>query len=242
MTRGGALALIAVAALLAVVLLLLGTVAAGLDASIYLAIRGTGPLPPGPAVLREAVRDVTALSSNTVVSLIATVSAGALFFGGRRREALYLVATVVVGSLLVYVLKELLARPRPDLAAHAQYVVTLSFPSGHASKSVLLYGSLAVVVAEVTRSRVLRGIAAATAALLALAIGYSRIYLGVHWPSDVVAGWLLGLVCVLGMWWILRQRERRRAGATRPAGSSFERGLRSVLPVFAPGARHQRGR
>lgn len=102
-----------------------------------------------------------------------------------RQRALWLLLTVIGGTLLNLALKQVFAAPRPDLLPHLDIVNTYSFPSGHSAGNMMIFGALAMLVAH-------RRAYVAAAAMIAL-IGISRVWLGVHWPSDVTAGWIEGL-------------------------------------------------
>jgi undecaprenyl-diphosphatase len=169
-----------------------------IDRQVYLAIRGGGPEPPGPEKLVEVVRDLSALGGVAITGGVALVAVAALYLGGLRREALFLVATILTGVVAAWLLKEIIARPRPDLHEPFLHVTEHSFPSGHASRSALVFLGVATVIAGMVRLRSLRVFAVLMAVALMLAAGISRVYLGAHWPTDVLAGWLFGSVWVLG--------------------------------------------
>lgn len=168
--------------------------------------------PIGPRWLEEAMRDVTALGGFTVLTLITVTAVVALARAGRARQA-GVVAMVVIGAELSSdLLKLAYARPRPDLVPHGSYVYSNSFPSGHSTISVATYFVLAIVLAGLVQRRRSRAMIHAVATLLILSIGFSRVYLGVHWPTDVLAGWALGATwAVVG--WFLLSREPARAAA-----------------------------
>lgn len=123
------------------------------------------------------------------VTLGATALAAAInWLSGRRRSALWLAVTVSGGRLLVDSLKLAMERPRPAFEPYAVPVSSFSFPSGHAANTMVAFGALALIAVPVR----FRGWALAAAIALSLAIGATRPLLGVHWPSDVLAGWLIG--------------------------------------------------
>ncbi len=114
------------------------------------------------------------------------------------------------GTLVSVVLKDQFDRPRPQLVPHETQVFTASFPSGHSAMSALFLLTLGAAVAAAQRRRTATVYMVAVAAALALLIGASRVYLGVHWPTDVLAGWTFGIAWAAGGWWIYRFRQRRR--------------------------------
>lgn len=146
-----------------------------------------------PALLPVA-RVFTFLGEPTVLIGAGVVCALWLWHLGHRHLPLALVAIVGLGRALSEAQKLWIARVRPDLEPHLVVVKTSSFPSGHATSSMIFYLSLALVLTAGTRWRHLAAIAAI---LLSLLIGASRVMLGVHWPSDVIGGWAFGMLWVL---------------------------------------------
>lgn len=154
----------------------------------------------GPPWLEGFAHDVTTLGDIGVLGLIVLVATGFLACAGRRRTALFVVGATGGGALASTLLKLAFARPRPDLVPHATEVTTASFPSGHAMVSAVVYLTLAALLARLVAAPRLKAYIIGVAVVLTLLIGTSRIYLGVHWPSDVLAGWAAGaawaLVCL----------------------------------------------
>jgi undecaprenyl-diphosphatase len=130
------------------------------------------------------------------------------------RHAVFVTLASAGGWVLNALLKELFERPRPDVVPHLREVATLSFPSGHALTSAAVYLTLGALVMEMTRSRLGKIYCMAVAMLATALIGASRVYLGVHYPTDVLAGWLIGLSWALLCWMVERAVERR-AGLKR---------------------------
>ena len=165
-----------------------------IDRVVLLAFRVAGHLdiPVGPRWLRESARDITALGGFTVLSLVAAAAIAWLVGRGRRAEATVFAATVVLAQAASEVLKHLIDRPRPDLVPQHDLVYSSSFPSGHALMAPVVYLTLAVVLTagEAPPAEMLWPLCAAA---LVVAIGVSRVYLGVHWPTDVLGGWALGV-------------------------------------------------
>lgn len=146
-----------------------------------------------------AMRFITLLGSSLFVSIATISGCLALWVTGRRRKALLIAVTVIGGSLLMWVLKVSFHRQRPQPFFDTQLPASYSFPSGHALLSFSLFGAGAVLFSADQKKRWVRVATWTFAAVLVVAIGYSRIYLGVHYPSDVLAGYLGALVWVLGV-------------------------------------------
>ena len=159
--------------------------------------------PIGPRWLEEMVRDVSALGSTFVLTFAVVVAAGYLWVIGARHKAAFLVLAVSLGTLLNRLLKLAVGRPRPDVVPHATYVSNESFPSGHAANSAIVYLLLGIMLARVEASYAAKVFIFAVCVVTTLLVGLSRIYLGVHWPSDVIAGWLLGALWALLCWYAL---------------------------------------
>jgi undecaprenyl-diphosphatase len=157
--------------------------------------------PWGPDWFQEAVRDVTGLGSFTVLGFILIVTVLYFAMAGRSRTAIFVGFSVVGGTILSTALKELFDRPRPDMAEAAR-VFTASFPSGHATMSAVVFLTLGLLLAEASSRHRLRAFFIGLGVFMTVAIGLSRVYLGVHYPTDVIAGWALGaawsLVCWVG--------------------------------------------
>lgn len=178
-----------------------------IDRQLLLAMRNpvdsTDPL--GPEWVEEMGRDFTALGG---VAVLLTVTAGAVGFLALQRKwsAASFLLVAVVGALLVSLgLKQFFERPRPELVPHGSHVYTASFPSGHAMMAASTYLTIGALLARVHRERLLKLYFVFLATILMLLVGISRVYLGVHWPSDVLAGWTFGaswaLVCWLVAYW-----------------------------------------
>lgn len=212
-----ALATGGVAGLLLVFVLVAGWVADGtttsIDHQIMVAFRTPGDMadPIGPKWLESAVRDVTALGSTVVLSFLVLSVAVFLWLTGQARTALFVLAGTISGTTLSSLLKLAFARPRPELVPHQVEVYTASFPSGHALMSAVVYLTLGVLVARTQTDTTVRAFIMGLAVFLALAVGLSRVYLGVHWPSDVLAGWCLGGLWATFCWLVARSELATRA-------------------------------
>jgi undecaprenyl-diphosphatase len=176
-----------------------------LDERILLAFRAPGnPADPlGSHSFQEAMRDITALGGFTVLTLVTVVAAIAFLLHGKVRHALTLVVTVLVAQAGSEGLKQLYGRPRPELVPHGVSVYSASFPSGHSMLSAAVYLTLAVLVASLEPRRATKALVFVTAVVVMAAVGISRIYLAVHWPSDVLAGWCGGAACAFLAWSVL---------------------------------------
>jgi undecaprenyl-diphosphatase len=181
------------------------------DTRVLLLMRSPGDHadPVGPAWLEELGRDFTALGGIAVLSLITIAAAGFLALERKYRAVLLIVAAVVGGLILSTVLKQLFARPRPDLVPHGSAVYTASFPSGHSMMSAITYLTLGALLARVQTRKRLKAYLLCLAIILTVLVGVSRVYLGVHWPTDVLAGWTVGAVWALLCWLVVRWLQDR---------------------------------
>ncbi|MDQ0463072.1 undecaprenyl-diphosphatase [Caulobacter ginsengisoli] len=181
------------------------------DRQLLLLLRTPGhPADPiGPHWFEESMRDVTALGGFTVLTLLTVVAASVLLFYGKAKQAVVFVGTVLAAEISSDLLKLVYDRARPDLVPHGSYVYSHSFPSGHSTVSAAAYLTLVSVIASLDPHRHAKAFLFAIAGLVVLSIGFSRVYLGVHWPSDVLAGWALGAAWALAArlvlgWWLRR--------------------------------------
>lgn len=186
------------------------------DAAILQALRTPGDLsqPIGPAWLTYAMTDITALGGYTVLTLFSTLSGLYLIVRGQMQSALLLLGAITTGSLLVLMLKLGIDRPRPELVTHLTHVDSPSFPSGHATSATLVYLSLGLLLSEAQNRKRDKVFFLASALFIAALIGISRVYLGVHWPSDVIAGWGLGAAWAVSWWLVVRILRKWRAVGT----------------------------
>ncbi len=170
-----------------------------IDQGILLALRAQGehPAPIGPAWVQAMARDVTAMGSAVVLGTATATVAGLLCLAGQARTALFVVLSTLSGTLTMLLLKQGFDRPRPSLLTQGDLAMAASFPSGHAMVSTLVYLTLAALLTRLLPTRALKLYVLAVALLLSVAIGLSRIYLGMHWPTDVMAGWAAGAAWAL---------------------------------------------
>lgn len=162
----------------------------------------------GPAWLREPMLDITALGSPVVLTLMVI---GVIGFMRLQRQfgaiVLTLVATIT-GKLVMEILKYFMDRDRPTVVPHLRDVTDHSFPSGHAMLSAIVYLTLGILLTQVVPGRAAKLYCLLCAMVLTFLVGISRIYLGVHYPTDVLAGWMAGIGWALG-WWLIAQYLRR---------------------------------
>jgi undecaprenyl-diphosphatase len=183
------------------------------DEWLIIALRNPGDLadPIGPAWLEEMMRDFTAMGSTGVLTLMVLAIAGFLAMTRKAHAALFVLVSVAGGVLVSQTLKWAYARPRPDLVPHGAEVFSASFPSGHSMMSAIVYLTLGALLARTQPDRAVKAYVLVVAVILTVLVGVSRVYLGVHWPTDVLAGWALGglwaLVCLLVMLWLQSQGE-----------------------------------
>ena len=182
------------------------------DTEILLAFRHAGQpdSPIGPLWLQGAVRDITALGSSAVLILITTATIVYLLLIRRPATALFIFIAVAGGQVLSSLLKLEVDRPRPDLVSHLVDETSLSFPSGHAMLSAVTYLTLGSLAARFLPDRRTKIFALGLAVLITLLVGLSRVYLGVHWPSDVLAGWCAGFAWAMLCWLAARLLQRRK--------------------------------
>lgn len=185
------------------------------DTEILLAFRQAGhpDVPLGPLWVQGAMRDITSLGSSTVLVLIVAAVIVYLLLIRRPMTALFTFTAVAGGQLLSTLLKAEIDRPRPDLVSHLVNETSLSFPSGHAMVSAVTYLTLGSLAARFLPGRTTKIFVLCLAVLTTLLVGVSRVYLGVHWPSDVLAGWCAGFAWAMQCWLAARLLQRRHAVA-----------------------------
>ncbi len=190
-----------------------------IDRALLLALRSsTDPADPlGGRVVEEMGRDVTALGGMTVLTLLTLGVLGYLLLIHKPLAALFVAVSVLGALALSSGLKDLFERPRPDLVTRLSYVVTSSFPSGHSMLSASVYLTLGALLARMQANLVVKAYILLWAAFLACLVGLSRVYVGVHWPSDVLAGWSAGAAWAAACWLVAGVLQRR--GRVEPPAS-----------------------
>jgi undecaprenyl-diphosphatase len=163
----------------------------------------------GPDLLAEVALEITALGSNAVLALVTGAVVGYLWLR-RKRRAMWLVLGSVAGGALVSTLLKLgFHRPRPDLVPHLTPIRTASFPSGHAMLAAVVWITLGALLASLEESRRLKIYILSVALVVTLLVGLTRVFLGVHYPTDVLAGWSAGLSWAIVCWVVSHWLQRR---------------------------------
>ena len=180
------------------------------DRAIIVGLRQWG----GPSWLPKAAADITALGGGVVLTVVVAVVVGFLLMQQLWLTAAATAMACLTGGWAVDLVKGQVLRARPELVSHLVDASGYSLPSGHATSSAVAYLTLAALAGQVTPDRAARRYLLVVAVLLVGAIGCSRVYLGVHWPSDVLAGWSFGTLWALG-WWTATARARIAVGGER---------------------------
>ncbi|MHC1764181.1 MAG: phosphatase PAP2 family protein [Verrucomicrobiia bacterium] len=181
------------------------------DRTVLLALRNPDDLadPIGPQWVEELGRDMSAFGGVGAIFLLSAAAVGFLLLQGRYRTAVFLMVAVGGGFFLSLGLKMAFDRPRPDLVPHGSYVRMTSFPSGHSMNSAVAYLTLGALMARVQPKRRLKAYLLLMAFAATGLVGVSRVYLGVHWPTDVLSGWTAGCLWALICWETARRLQFR---------------------------------
>jgi undecaprenyl-diphosphatase len=191
------------------------------DNAILLAFRVPGHLatPVGPRWLSQSAIDISALGGFTFIWLFTLVAAGFFALTRRWRALVIFLAAIGGASVLDSLLKISFHRARPEIVPHLTYVTNASFPSGHAMISAATYLTVGAMLARTQPSMRVRVYLLGVFIVMTLMIGMSRLYLGVHWPSDVFAGWCAGAAWAL-LFWVIAENTRApksQGGSAAPA-------------------------
>jgi undecaprenyl-diphosphatase len=181
------------------------------DRRLLLAMRHPGDLSPiGSRSVQETARDFTSLGGTAVLALVTLATMGFLALDGKKHMALFTCASVAGGMVMSNLLKDVFQRPRPEIVPHIVYASNTSFPSGHSMLSAVTYLTLGALLARSHKRKALKAYFLLIATLLTLMVGITRIYLGVHWPTDVLAGWIAGAVWALLCWLVAGWLQSRK--------------------------------
>lgn len=175
---------------------------------------------PGPAQLEEFMRDCTAFGGSYVLILVTVAVGGFLLIRRERHALLFLLAAVGGAFFLSLSMKYFFDRPRPTILEHRSHTLTTSFPSGHSMLSAAVWLTLGVMLSRLEKSRYVKAYFIVIAILISFLTGISRVYLGVHWPTDVLAGWMAGTVWALMCFFVMRYFQHR--GKIEPPTSTGE--------------------
>lgn len=194
----------------------------------------------GPPWLHEMGRDVTALGGFAALTLVIVVTAGFLWQQHKHHMVWLLLAASGGGLLLSTALKYLISRPRPDFVPHLSEVYTSSFPSGHSMLSAVVYLTLGTLLARSVPGRGTKIYCMAVAIFLTFIVGLSRVYMGVHYPTDVLAGWTAGLGWALGCWTVSAYLQRL-GKVEQPIEDKRSGDPRGAVPATDPATVTRRG-
>ena len=180
------------------------------DRRLLLALRNAADpaMPWGPPWVQEMARDFTALGGVAVLTLMTFAVMGYLLLARKRHAAVAVFVAVAGGLILSTLLKLGFDRARPDLVPHGSLVATASFPSGHSMMAAVTYLTLGALLARVEASIRIKFYLLSIAVFLTMLVGVSRVYLGVHWPTDVAAGWAVGAAWALFCSLVMRRLQR----------------------------------
>jgi undecaprenyl-diphosphatase len=177
------------------------------DRAILLGMRepGNAEDPIGPKWMEETGRDLTALGGFTILTCLTVASIGMMLLLGKPRLAMVTAIAILGGMMASDLLKQTFARTRPDLVPHGMVVTSASFPSGHSMMAAVVYLTLGVLLARTQPNKWVRVYLIGISTVITVLVGISRVYLGVHWPTDVLGGWILGVVWAL-LFWVITTR------------------------------------
>ena len=180
------------------------------DNQILLAFRDEQGLPVGPKWLVQVIADLSALGSAVIATSIVVIATAYLALAHRRRHAMMVAICGMGAPAVMELLKQFHERPRPSVVTPVDPTIGLSFPSGHTLAATAIYLTLGVLIASAADQRRIKIFVMAVAVLLAFLVGFTRVYLGAHYPTDVVGGWMVGLAWALFCGGIARLLGLRR--------------------------------
>lgn len=154
------------------------------------------------------MRDCTAFGGMLMLALVTTAVAFYLVLRKQYHALVFLLSAVVGAAVLSMLLKGMFQRERPDILVHRSHTMTTSFPSGHAMLSAAVWLTLGVLLSRLERSRYVKAYFILLGVFISFLVGISRVWLGVHWPSDVLAGWMAGTFWALFCWFVLRYLQQ----------------------------------
>lgn len=186
--------------------------------------------PIWPSWTVEAARDLTGLGGATVLTLVTLLVLGYLFLRRAHSAALLVLGATFGGFLLSTGLKQFIDRPRPAIIPHLAPAVSASFPSGHSMLSSVVYLTLGALLARTVARRRERIYLIGVSLLLTFLIGFSRVYLGVHYPTDVLGGWTAGTAWALLCWCVAYTLQQR--GQVKRANELYHGDEESTPPSF----------
>ena len=177
------------------------------DTKILRALRSSADpsKPIGPEWIESTLLDLTAIGGPSILLLVVFAVVGFLLLQTRYRTALFVWVASISGEFVNIALKHAFNRPRPAIVPHLRVVFSTSFPSGHAMESAIVYLTLGAILMRAAESRLTKIYIFATAVLLTALVGISRVFLGVHYPTDVIGGWIIGFMWA-SICWLVAQR------------------------------------
>jgi undecaprenyl-diphosphatase len=184
-----------------------------LDTKILVSLRKADDpaRPVGPAWLETAMLDLTAIGGPTVLGLVVLSVVGFLALQGRDRTALVVLITAASGEVANIAMKNVFLRPRPTVVPHLRDVASTSFPSGHAMESAIIYLTLGAMLMRLAERRATKLYCIGMAIFVTFLVGVSRVYLGVHYPTDVIGGWIFGFLWA-SLCWLVSPRFEEQTG------------------------------
>ena len=194
-----------------------------LDTKILVSLRKADDpsRPIGPAWVETALLDLTAIGGPTVLGLVVLSVVGFLALQGRSRTALVVLITAASGEVANIAMKSVFLRPRPTVVPHLRDIASTSFPSGHAMESAIIYLTLGAMLMRLAEGRATKLYCIGLAVVVTFLVGVSRVYLGVHYPTDVIGGWIFGFLWA-SLCWLVSQRFEEQTGVVEEREKATE--------------------